>query len=70
MDLFEKVGYGLLGTVASLYIIAMIAGMVVIFPFGIIGLAVIAGVGLLLIKVIKERLNNKEDDYYSKKVDK
>ena len=70
MDLFEKVGYLLLGSVAALYTIAMVVGMIAIFPFGLIGLAAIAGVGLLLIKVIKERLNNKEDDYYSKKVDK
>lgn len=70
MDMFEKVAYWLLGSVAVLYVIAMIAGMFAIFPFGIIGLVVITGIGLLLIKVIKERLNNKEDDYYSKKVDK
>lgn len=70
MDMFEKVAYWLLGSVAVLYVIAMIVGMFAIFPFGIIGLVVITGVGLLLIKVIKERLNNKEDDYYSKKVDK
>jgi Tfp pilus assembly protein PilW len=44
--------------------------MVAAFPFGIIGLIVLTGVGVLFIKVLKDRLNNKEDDYYSKNVDK
>jgi hypothetical protein len=26
--------------------------------------------GILMIKVLKERIRNKEDDYYSKEVDK
>jgi len=30
----------------------------------------IIGIGSLMIKVIKERIHNKEDDYYSRKVDK
>jgi hypothetical protein len=33
-------------------------------------LIAIAGIGLLLIKVIRERVANTEDDYYSKNVDK
>lgn len=70
MDTFEKVGYGLLGLIAILYLTALVIGMVAAFPFGIIGLIVLAGVGVLFIKVLKDRLNNKEDDYYSKNVDK
>lgn len=70
MDRFEKIGYSLLGLVAVLYLLAIFVGMVAIFPFGLVGLIVFAGVGVLLIKVIKERMANKEDDYYSKKVDK
>jgi F0F1-type ATP synthase assembly protein I len=48
----------------------MLAGMVATFPFGLIGLVAIVGVGALLIKVIKERRSNAEDDHYSKTVDK
>ena len=40
------------------------------FPYGLIGLALFAGVGLLLLKVLRERLRNKEDDYYADKVEK
>ncbi|MBU0517789.1 hypothetical protein KJ564_02480 [bacterium] len=66
----EKIGYILLGIVAVIWIFAMIAGMIVAFPFGLIGLIAIVGVGFLFIKVLADRLGNKEDDYYSKNVDK
>ena len=70
MDNFERIGYLCLGLVAICYLAAMFAGMVATFPFGMIGLVAILGIGVLLIKVIKERLNNAEDDHYSKTVDK
>jgi hypothetical protein len=70
VDSYEKIGYTLLGIVAALYILAMIVGMVAVFPYGLVGLIVITAIGVLFIKVLKERLQNKEDDYYSKKVDK
>lgn len=70
MDSFEKVGYLCLGIVAICYVIAMFVGMVAAFPFGLIGLVAIVGVGALFIKVIKERLANAEDDHYAKTVDK
>ena len=66
----EKIGYVLLSIVAICWLIAMFAGMISAFPVGIIGLLAIFGIGFLFAKVVKERLANKEDDYYSKKVDK
>jgi hypothetical protein len=66
----EKIGYALLLIVAGCWLIGMLIGMIVAFPFGIIMLLGIVGVGLLFIKVLKERLSNKEDDYYSRTVDK
>lgn len=70
MDRFEKIGYLCLGLVAVCYLVAMFAGMIATFPFGLIGLIAIVGIGALLIKVIRERLANAEDDHYSKTVDK
>ena len=70
MDSFEKIGYACLGIVAVCYLVAMFIGMVAAFPFGLIGLVAIVGVGALLIKVIRERRENAEDDHYSKTVDK
>lgn len=64
----EKIGYILIGSVALLWIVGMVAGMIVAFPYGIIGLVVLAGFGLLFTKVLKERLSSKENDYYSKNI--
>mgnify|MGYP006280250121 CR=1 FL=1 len=66
----EKTGYILLAIVAFIWFIAMIFGIIAAFPAGLIGLVAIVGIGLLFIKVLKERLANKEDDYYSKNVEK
>ena len=70
MDTFEKVGYTCLGFIAVLYVGAMFVGMLAAFPFGVLGLIVLLGIGVLVIKVVKERLQNKEDDYYSDKVER
>ena len=70
MDTYEKVAYSCLGTVAVLYLATIVAGMIAAFPFGLVGLVLLLGVGVLFVKVLKERLRNKEDDYYSKKIDR
>ena len=70
MDVYEKIGYVCLGFVALISVVAMLVGVIAAFPFGLILLGVIVGVGVLLIKVVKERLANKEDDYYSDNVEK
>ncbi|MDZ7737182.1 MAG: hypothetical protein U5P41_14680 [Gammaproteobacteria bacterium] len=70
MDIFEKIGYLCLGIIALLYIVALIYGLVSAGPFGIMGLIGIVGIGALLIKVLKERITNKEDSYYSRNVEK
>jgi hypothetical protein len=70
MDNYERWGDSLLAIIAAVYLVAMFVGMIAAFPFGLIGLLLIAGIGVLLVKVIKERMNNREDDYYSKEIDK
>lgn len=66
----ETLGYALLGLVAAAWLVATLAGLVAAFPYGLIGLVLLTGVGLLLLKVVRERLRNKEDDYYADKVEK
>lgn len=66
----EKLGYFLLAIVALVWLSVVITGLVMAFPWGIIGLIGILGLGVLLIKVLSDRLNNREDDHYSKNVDK
>ncbi len=66
----ENIGYILLAIVAVCWIAAVIIGVIVAFPIGLIGLIAIIGIGFLFAKVIKDRLENKEDDHYSKNVEK
>ncbi|MCA8931322.1 MAG: hypothetical protein KDA49_02580 [Rhodospirillaceae bacterium] len=66
----EKFAYAVLGGVALTYVVALIAGLIVAWPFGLIGLVVLAAVGALFIKVLRDRLHNAEDDYYSRNVDR
>ena len=66
----ELIGYILLAIVALIWIGAIIFGIIATFPIGLIGLIAILGIGFLFAKVVKDRLNNEEDDYYSKNIHK
>ena len=66
----ERAGYIILGTIAALWILAAIVGMIAAFPVGLVGLAVLSGIGLLFAHVVKTRIRNSDDDYYSKTIDK
>ena len=68
--MLERLGYFLLIIVLIGYIVLMIKGLIETLPWGIIGFIAIAGIGVLFIKVLKERLQNKEDDYYDKNIKK
>jgi len=70
MDGFEKIGYTILAVVAGCWLLAVLFGAIAALPYGLIGLLAIGGIGILFIKVLRERLSNKEDDYYSKNVDR
>jgi uncharacterized protein (DUF58 family) len=65
----EKIGYLLL-------LIALLSGIISIllgispFSLKIIALFAVAGITILFIKVLKERFSSKEDDHYSKSVEK
>ena len=65
----EYIGYVFLAIVALIWIIALFIGKIAAFPYGLIGLLAILGIGFLLAKVIKDRLENKEDDHYSDNVE-
>ena len=66
----EYAGYVLLGIVALIYAGAVLIGLIAIFPWGIIGFIAILGIGFLFAKVVSDRLSNREDDHYSRHVDK
>ncbi len=66
----EYIGYTLLALVAVCWLGAILFSMVAIFPFGLIGFAALGGIGFLFAKVVKDRLENREDDFYSRNVEK
>ena len=70
MDSYEKWGSSLLAIIVIIYMVAMFIGMIAAFPYGLLGLLFLAGLGILMVKVLKERMRSKEDDYYSREVDK
>ena len=47
-----------------------VTGLLVAVPFGVLGLIPVAIIGGIIVTIIFQRLNNKEDDYYDKNVDK
>ncbi|MCH1546661.1 MAG: hypothetical protein L7S51_01720 [Candidatus Marinimicrobia bacterium] len=66
----EKLGYILLIGFYVLIINFIIADVEVFYPDGLLLLLASSGLLVLFIKVLKDRLNNKEDSYYSKEIDK
>ncbi len=66
----EKTAYIILLIVAVAWLVAMLVGMIAAFPIGLIGLVTIVGLGLLFIKVLKERLTSRKEDRYSREVEK
>lgn len=55
---------------AGLWLIAFVTGVLAAIPFGIFGLVPVAILLALLVEVIRQRLANKEDDYYDKHVER
>ena len=55
---------------ALLWLGMTVTGIIAAVPFGVLGLVPIAIIVGLLAVVIYQRLNNAEDDYYDKNVDK
>ena len=68
--MLEKIGYTFLIVALIVWIYLLVKSLVDIWPEGLIGFIAIAGIGFLFIKVLGDRLKNKEDDYYNKNVKK
>ena len=72
----EKLGYLLIAgffvlitylTLDQLYGLSLVNEF---YPDGLIIVLIYGGLFVLFIKVLRDRLNNKEDDYYSKEIKK
>lgn len=66
----EKFGYFLLIIFYALAIKFSLSEVEVFYPDGLLILLFASGLLMLFIKVLNERINNKEDDYYSKEIEK
>jgi len=66
----EKTAYFILILVAAAWMIAWIIGMFQNMWIGIIGIAMLLGLGLLFIKALKDRMKNKKNDRYARDVKK
>lgn len=55
---------------AAIWCVALLTSAVAVLPYGLIILAVLCVGGYFVYRVIRDRLENKEDDYYEKNVDK
>ena len=66
--MLEKAGWAMLALVGFIYLGVLIVASIVTFPVGLIGLLALGGFALIFIHVLRERLANKEDDYYANNV--
>lgn len=60
----------LLAIGATIYVGSIVFGMLQIMPYGLIGLGIIAIFLGIMGRIVYDRLNNEEDDYYQKNVEK
>ena len=66
----EKLGYFLITAFYVVLIVLTLQDIEEFYQEGLVLLLIYSGLFILFIKVLKERLGNKEDDYYSKEVHK
>ena len=65
----EKLGYILIGLFYLLGSYLTLKEIDQFYPEGLLVILIYSGLLVLFVKVLKERLNNKDDDYYSKEID-
>jgi hypothetical protein len=66
----EKLGYLLITGFFVVITLITLEAIEEFYPDGLIILLIYGGLFILFIKVLRERLSNKEDDYYSKEIRK
>ena len=56
--------------IGAIWCVIMLLSAVAIYPFGLLILVVYLIVGYIVYRVVRDRMTNKEDDYYEKNVDR
>lgn len=54
----------------ALWALAMLGGLIATLPWGLPALLVFGVIGYLVVRVVRDRLGNAEDDYYERHVDR
>ncbi len=68
--IMERVGLGLLAIALVAYLALLLDASMADARAGVMILAILGGFILLFAQAIKDRVGNKEDDYYSQNVEK
>ena len=66
----DTIALGLVVALAIMWVAFAFAGLVAAWPYGLIGLVVLGVIGYLIYGVIRQKMDNAEDDYYEKNVEK
>jgi peptidoglycan/LPS O-acetylase OafA/YrhL len=64
----DKIALILVIVLATVWAMAMLAGLVASLPYGLPVLLLFAIGGYLIYRVLRDRLDNAEDDYYEKNI--
>ena len=65
----DKIVLIIICSVGAVYVAMLFVGAIALFPYGLPLLAVLAIVLYIFQRVVRDRLSNKEDDYYEKNID-
>ena len=65
----DRLALVMVGIVAVVWIVMLLAGILQT-PFGWVVLVIVALPAFILYRVFRERVNNAEDDYYDKNVER
>jgi hypothetical protein len=66
----DKLALILVVAAGAVWAIVMFAGLVATLPFGLPLLIVFLAVGYIIYRVVRDRLDNEEDDYYENNIEK
>ena len=65
----DKLALILVVAAGAVWALVMFAGLVATLPFGLPLLIVFLAVGYIIYRVVRDRLDNEEDDYYDKNIE-
>jgi len=65
----DKLALILVVAAGAVWAVVMFAGLVAMLPYGLPALIVFLAVGYIIYRVVRDRLDNEEDDYYDNNIE-